>query len=869
MSAIYQRVLAGSYENGAYENHLLPFLWQKGESREVIREYLEKIAAADIHEVCLESRPHPDFCGEGWWADLGFIIEECKRLGLKIWLLDDAHFPTGMANGAIAQHPELRHTVLRHETLDVVGPTPRMSFVLDNPRDPTQRYFGAVAVQDGRTLDVAFEVVPAAEGAPARLVFDAPAGLTQIYVLFTSKQTGFRDEYINYVDRASCDLLIEAIYQPHYDHFGAEFGTTILGFFSDEPGFMSEKGIDNDSLIGKWNMALPWSDELERRLRAALGERFWAELPGLWTREPGGAHVRHVYMDIASALYSECFSQNLGDWCRAHGVSYIGHVIEDKDAHAHLGVGAGHYFRAVGGQDMAGVDIVINQLVPGVESGKHSYGRGRWDMEFFNYALAKLGSSAAHLDPKKQGRCMAEVFGAFGWHEGLKEMKWIADHFLVRGVNWFVPHAFSQVPFPDPDCSPHFYAHGQNPQFRAFPQLMTYMNRMGTLLSGGRAHPTAAVLYHADAKWCGDMMPMQKVARELARRQIDFDFVPEDAFAGEGAGLRYEVELLGVGGGVELAADGAGFAVNGQAYRCLVVSYAEFIGAGTLAFAQRAAAAGVPVYFVGGLPAGCYDGEGAAETGFAPVAAAELAGAAVVELPELAAALLDAGLADVRVADEQPWLRAYHYTRADEEYYFFVNEHPKQGVSTRVLGLSGARFDVLNGSEGVAFDGALELGPYESCLVVAGAVAASAAAPAGRAAAVAGPWTVAYAVPTAYPEFGPAQPLDALADLSGSLYPQTCGTFAYECTFELEEAAPAATLDLGDAYETAEVWLDGERLGCRIAPPYRFTVGALAAGPHALRVEVTNTLDKAVIDMFSSTEPSEPSGLLGPVELRF
>ena len=43
---------------------------------------------------------------------------------------------------------------------------------------------------------------------------------------------------------------------------------------------------------------------------------------------------------------------------------------------------------------------------------------------------------------------MAEVFGAFGWHEGLREMKWIADHMLVRGINWFTPHAFSMAPFP-------------------------------------------------------------------------------------------------------------------------------------------------------------------------------------------------------------------------------------------------------------------------------------------------------------------------------------------------------------------------------------------------------------------------------------
>lgn len=81
----------------------------KGEDQQTIAEYLEKIAGADIHEVCLESRPHPDFCGEGWWHDLRFVIDTCKQLGLKIWILDDAHFPTGYANGAVKEAaPELR-----------------------------------------------------------------------------------------------------------------------------------------------------------------------------------------------------------------------------------------------------------------------------------------------------------------------------------------------------------------------------------------------------------------------------------------------------------------------------------------------------------------------------------------------------------------------------------------------------------------------------------------------------------------------------------------------------------------------------------------------------------------------------------------
>ena len=78
---------------------------------------------------------------------------------------------------------------------------------------------------------------------------------------------------------------------------------------------------------------------------------------------------------------------------------------------------------------------------------------------------------------------------------------------LVRGVNFFVPHAFSQAAFPDPDCPPHMYARGQNPQFRHYRQLNDYTNRVAHLLSGGRHIAPAAVLYHAEAEWSGAWMP--------------------------------------------------------------------------------------------------------------------------------------------------------------------------------------------------------------------------------------------------------------------------------------------------------------------------------------------------------------------------
>ncbi|MBR3643836.1 MAG: glycoside hydrolase, partial [Parasporobacterium sp.] len=89
------------------ENHILPFLWMKGEDQETIRREMGKIAECGIREVCLESRPHPDFCGPLWWESLDTVIAEAKRLGMRVWILDDRRFPTGWANGGFEKHPEL------------------------------------------------------------------------------------------------------------------------------------------------------------------------------------------------------------------------------------------------------------------------------------------------------------------------------------------------------------------------------------------------------------------------------------------------------------------------------------------------------------------------------------------------------------------------------------------------------------------------------------------------------------------------------------------------------------------------------------------------------------------------------------------
>jgi hypothetical protein len=115
--------------SGHGENFLLPFLWQRGEEEAVIREEMARVQAAGIGAVCVEARPHPDFYGPGWWHDFDLIMEEARARKMRVWLLDDDHFPTGHARGHMVNKPaELRRLFLKEIHRDAIGPQAHASF---------------------------------------------------------------------------------------------------------------------------------------------------------------------------------------------------------------------------------------------------------------------------------------------------------------------------------------------------------------------------------------------------------------------------------------------------------------------------------------------------------------------------------------------------------------------------------------------------------------------------------------------------------------------------------------------------------------------------------------------------------------------
>ena len=83
------------------------------------------------------------------------------------------------------------------------------------------------------------------------------------------------------MSKDSCRILIDTVYETHYEHYKDEFGKTILGFFSDEPELGNGFYMTGANGMGNAN-DLPYSDELEEELKKRLGEDWENKLLFLW-----------------------------------------------------------------------------------------------------------------------------------------------------------------------------------------------------------------------------------------------------------------------------------------------------------------------------------------------------------------------------------------------------------------------------------------------------------------------------------------------------------------------------------------------------------------------------------------------------------
>ena len=846
-------------------DYIFPFFWQHGEDEGMLRKMMKVIHDAGCKSVCIESRPHPDFCGEKWWKDMDVILDEARKKDMKVWILDDSHFPTGYANGAVKNAPVKLHrqsvasscSIFKGKERDIelnltklFPPKNKASFASkmitnymskDVPVFDDDEILSVVAMdKDGNTETLKLSNT-------GKLRFHKKDGEYKVYVTGLSRNMGIHRQYINMMSKESCRILIDTVYEAHYRHYKEDFGKTILGFFSDEPELGNGIYMTGANGLGT-QTDLPWSDELQEELKQRLGENYAAQLLWLWDNDhpEKAAKIRYAYMDAVTKLVRKDFSEQIGNWCREHGVKYIGHVIEDNNAHSKTGMSLGHYFRGLNGQDMSGIDDIGGQVLPQGEDLEVKTFFGKRDGEFYHFALGNLAASAAAIDVKKNGDSMCEIFGNYGWSEGVRLEKYLCEHFMVRGINHFVPHAFTGKAFPDPDCPPHFYAQGHNPQYRHFGKIVEYMNRVSTLTSNGHRDSKVAVLYNGEFEWMGASMPVQKPLRKLYEDQLMVDTIPFDVFTEtERYDTRIEDKLY----------------VNNQAYEVLIIPKCEFINKDMKeAFDQL----NIPVIFVDALPKVVDEDM---KLNFTVASLEDLS----KEVRKHVAAL------SITPADKD--IRLLQYTKEDEILYFF-NEADKAYEGKVSVDLKDYyEYDAWNNRIYKVNDDELVLEPNKGRIFVKGKadeekLSERIIVKGERHELSSFERSVCKAID--YPQFENEKTIQ-LPDDYAKENKYFSGIIAYEKDIEMP-AKKKAILEITDAYEGVEVFVNGISLGIQVVPSFVYDLSdALKTGNNKLRIEVATTLERQMAKDFAqkmrglatgtSSKPKDPIGINGKVSL--
>ena len=832
---------------GKEDNFLMPFFWQHGDHTERLPEQIERIYESGCRALCVESRPHPEFASDGWWRDMDIILSEAKKRDMQVWILDDDHCPTGHAVGLIEKkYPHLRQWEIVEHHVDLLGPKKFCSVIAPDENEENI-ILGAYAYKRHRDEEerCEFEAINLTENIKDGFLFwDVPTGAWRIFFYCKTREGG-HGGYIDMINAESVHALIEAVYEPHYEHYKEYFGNTLQGFFTDEPCFGNGfRYGEFDLRPGKKNLPLPWNEDVRNMMCDALGYDSLTHLNLLWYEDDADGddqcEIRYAYMDAVTSLYSERFTKQLSDWCSEHGVLYIGHIIEEIS----LSSGAGHFFRAMKHQDMSGIDIVLNQVLPGMCDYYHSAADScaPWGSKFYHYVLAKLGASLAHIEPRMQGRAMCEVFGAYGWAEDTRVMKFLMDFLFVRGINYFVPHAFDSF-FPDPEFPPHFGAEGKDPSFDGFGALMRYSNKMSHLLYGTTHVAKIALMYDEELNWSskhGKAMQMHTVAKELYDAHFDYDIIPYDYFD--------ESRVI----------DGR-LCLGDEKFECLIVPYADHVSAKVGNALRALSERGLAIYFIDGLPKNLD------------------ISAKVIGLCELTSEMRALGLEDVKVEAGFEKLRIYHCRKDGSDVFMLANEDVVPIDTVVILPVSGkcVRLDLANDLtyRDICNDGRLELKlqPSQSEIIAFCDFDKVDALPSLEAEII---------IPCDYElELADSENMENFLsygryteyfNVTGPTFkPSFSGKMRYTFKCQLKSGRNAI-IDLGDAGQNVSLSVNGKHLGTRFAPPYLFDISdALADGENIIVATVGNTLVYKMRDRLSRNMMIAPSGLLSDIKVRY
>jgi hypothetical protein len=401
----------------------------------------------------------PAYLSEGYFSFYERILNNAKKLGLKIVWYDDLDFPSGSAGGRMKKlYPNDTRKVLSKTDTLVTG-----TATLNMPV-PAGKLMAAVAMNTATRERV--DISQSVSG--NQLSWTVPPGEWRV-MFFTCdvlNSTAANDIAVDYLDPQAISKYVELNNEQFAKRYKKYFGTIINQIFFDDVGFFTLQSHGERT----------WTNQFNEKFKALYGKDPALYYPALWTDigpETGAARV--ALFNTRAVLLSEGFPKVITEWCNKYGLKSSGHPpgnyeIQPVDMNGDIL----KYYRY---QHIPLMDLIF------------SYNHGR---EGF-----KLISSAGNLYDKPV--VAAEIYGAIGWFGGEKFNKKTlyraAMDVFSRGINFLVPHGMWYNPDSNAVRIPPLIS-----QYSAEigPELKNYNEWAGRscmMLQGGQTVADIAVFY--------------------------------------------------------------------------------------------------------------------------------------------------------------------------------------------------------------------------------------------------------------------------------------------------------------------------------------------------------------------------------------
>ncbi|MGN0964413.1 MAG: glycosyl hydrolase [Dysosmobacter sp.] len=347
-----------------------------------IRDMKEKgLGGCFIHSR--EGLETPYLSGE-WIEDVETSVQAAEDAGLELWIYDEDKWPSGSAGGKVAAADPERFTA-KALTLEII------------PYSPEKCPEGGDVIGTYRVEIDGREIRGFGSGDTLLILRREISGTSEWYNGSAPSDN---------LNADAVRMFIDLTHEKYRERFSQEFGSTIKGFFTDEPDF-----CDFYSSFTAGRPWLPWTDDFIAAFTARRGYSPEKYLPLLFFDGQDSAMIHHDYWRTLSELFGERYMKQLYDWCEGQGLSLTGHMLYENDL--------GYNIRVCG----AAMPQYRYLHCPGVDI------LGEQTRE---YLTVKQCTSVANQYGRQT--VISETYGCTGWEFDFEGQKWLGDWQFVMGV---------------------------------------------------------------------------------------------------------------------------------------------------------------------------------------------------------------------------------------------------------------------------------------------------------------------------------------------------------------------------------------------------------------------------------------------------